>query len=496
MYLPLLPVAFESLQKLPAKQLLEEVANKPWEIVKLLEALAQENTWASAHQNFLSSLLSFLLEHFNKGRISSALLAKIASVVHRYPKILHPLFPKDLSIEGKEGLIYQTNSLLFSSVSRIFLSIISSKLQGSSQKNVTIYLEEGSYHALCAIEELAFYGEVKGLWNYLEEQLVDIIRDSHRWEIEKLEESASEVIKKFFDKSTICSYIKLSQENGWEYLKEECVLYTKNLSMGAEIFIPSKGFLGILFFDYRQEAMEFFETLRQIATHIGFTGDIIDDTRFSTILAAASHLKGVDLTMTTIYSRRIFDIPEAIEDLTLDMCSWLTEEKLVQIAKAFPNVMRLSLARNTQLGYRAISAFSSFHALKELSLSKWHQLQDGELKMACQSAPQLTDLSLEGCSSLTDQAFLQVGRYLKDLRSLNVSQTAITDTGLVALFGGAFSLRSLDLEGCLGVSDAGVKEVIRKSSYLQFLNIQHTAVSPAYAAKLQKERPQIFLRYL
>lgn len=496
MYLPPLPEIFARIQNLKAKEILDELSKKPGLAAELLEELCRQSSWVDAHKKFLSDLVVLLIQHFDRGRISSALLTKIALTAHENPQLLLEFFPKDLTIEQEGGGAFTTSAILFSSISRVFLSMIASHLEDSTEKRAVIQLDETSYHTLCAMEELAFYGEAKHLWNYSEAQLADIVRDSHRWEIEKLEKEASSSLKRFFEKETVCSYINLSQENGWEHLKRECMLYVKSLSIGVEIFIPYKSCLGVLFLDYRQEAMEFFETLRSFVTHVGFTGNIIDDFRFSNILASLSHLKGVFLTMTTNYSERIFDMPGDIEDLTLDMCSWLTEERLLQITKAFPHIVRLNLARNANLSYRAMGCFSYLKALRELNLSKWRQMDNEELKMACQSAPELTSLILQECSSLTDQGFSQIGRYLKNLRSLDLSRTSITDTGLVAFLKEITSLRALDLEGCKEVSDTGIKEVIRKSSYLQHLNIRQTSVSKAFVEKLQKERPQVILSYL
>ena len=103
--------------------------------------------------------------------------------------------------------------------------------------------------------------------------------------------------------------------------------------------------------------------------------------------------------------------------------------------------------------------------------------------------PQVHFLSLDN-KSINDQALADLARWEK-LDRMSVRRASITDDGL-ALLARLTRLTYLHVEGCAGVTDAGLQH-LRKLHRLEQLNVVNTSATEAGAAKLHESLPSCLI---
>lgn len=98
-------------------------------------------------------------------------------------------------------------------------------------------------------------------------------------------------------------------------------------------------------------------------------------------------------------------------------------------------------------------------------------------------------LNLDGCKLITDESLVAIAEHCSLLRELDVSKSAVTDSGLVVLACAVqLNLQILSISGCSFMSDKSLPYLLKMGRTLLGLNIQHTNAISSSMVDLLVER--------
>ncbi|XP_043940625.1 F-box/LRR-repeat protein 12-like [Protopterus annectens] len=144
---------------------------------------------------------------------------------------------------------------------------------------------------------------------------------------------------------------------------------------------------------------------------------------------------------------------------------------------------KCSAPKLTSLILRNVPAFSDHHLqnlsprhpLKTLVLSGTYRVTDKGIEALATSCKEIVHLKLHRCQ-ISDSALHFVGRHLKQLHSLNLTNIpALTDAGLTCL-ASLKKLESLNLKYCCQLSAGGITFVCKQLPSLKYLNLDGIAL--------------------
>lgn len=120
-------------------------------------------------------------------------------------------------------------------------------------------------------------------------------------------------------------------------------------------------------------------------------------------------------------------------------------------------------------------------SLLSLKLSPWKDLSESSFLYFLQRCRHLQSLNLSFCESLTDTMLQAMGRYLSQLRELNLKNCVlISDAGLIPLVSSlalSDKLHTLELENCLKVTNKSVAVIFSSLFALKRLNLVATSIT-------------------
>uniref|UniRef100_A0A6I8N9W6 F-box domain-containing protein n=2 Tax=Ornithorhynchus anatinus TaxID=9258 RepID=A0A6I8N9W6_ORNAN len=163
--------------------------------------------------------------------------------------------------------------------------------------------------------------------------------------------------------------------------------------------------------------------------------------------------------------------------------NWITDVSFKVIQKYWPNISHIHVAdcqRITDSGLKAISTLRKLHVLnlsyctrisdtgvkqfldghsspkiRELNLTHCNRISDASLFKISQRCQNLNYLSLRYCDQLTDSGIEILG-HLSSLFSIDLSGTTISDSGLAAL-GQHGKIKQLTVSECKNITDLGIQ---------------------------------------
>lgn len=152
----------------------------------------------------------------------------------------------------------------------------------------------------------------------------------------------------------------------------------------------------------------------------------------------------------------------------LDLADCEIGDRGVLAIKQCPQLVKLDLNANkesrTTVTSEAIRQLAEACThLQTVYLRRCLNITDDAIVTLSRSCLHLRLLNLGGCPQLTDESLQALGEYSKYLSSLNVSQTKVTDNGMMSLVSGqcAQSLNEIHINGCQAVTDEGVEAVLQ-----------------------------------
>lgn len=151
----------------------------------------------------------------------------------------------------------------------------------------------------------------------------------------------------------------------------------------------------------------------------------------------------------------------------------LDDDQLESIAINLPSIERLVLAEcQGSTDPRQISVLQSLKGMRQLSLTRWNHLADAGLIPVVAALPNLTNLNVDGCSSLTNELLFVVAQHCTALQVLVLAHNGnFSDPGVCALAEGTLGIRTLDLTSVPRLSDQALISLARYQPLLEELSL-------------------------
>lgn len=171
---------------------------------------------------------------------------------------------------------------------------------------------------------------------------------------------------------------------------------------------------------------------------------------------------------------------ESLRSLSIRSCPGFGSSSLAMVGKLCPKLHQLDLSGLcgiTDAGL--LPLLENCEGLVKVNLSDCLNLTDQVvLSLAMRHGETLELLNLDGCRKVTDASLVAIADYCPLLIDLDVSKSAITDSGVAALSRGVqVNLQVLSLSGCSMVSNKSVLSLKKLGENLLGLNLQHCSVS-------------------
>ncbi|KAL2093291.1 hypothetical protein ACEWY4_010603 [Coilia grayii] len=131
------------------------------------------------------------------------------------------------------------------------------------------------------------------------------------------------------------------------------------------------------------------------------------------------------------------------------------------------HLSRICLSNSTEITSRGLQALaSSCPNLKWIDLSGCTSVTDPGIQVLALSCMGLEVIALMRCTALTDKAIQELGANCRMLHTVSISETQVTDTGVIGLATGvcANSLKEIHMSGCRNLTDEAVIFVLLNCS--------------------------------
>ncbi|EPB81854.1 hypothetical protein HMPREF1544_11403 [Mucor circinelloides 1006PhL] len=181
-----------------------------------------------------------------------------------------------------------------------------------------------------------------------------------------------------------------------------------------------------------------------------------------------------------------------LKELSLSYCKKLSDMTMSHLAEFCSNTLEsLNIQRCTRISDQGFVkwADTQFPSLKYLNLTDCSFLTDQAISHLVSAAPRLESLSLSFCCALSDNA-IEGLISLPHLQELDASfcGAAVSDVSIRALMksSSSESMNSLNLRGCVRITDTGVKSIL-ELGHLNTLNISQCPGISLNAKQIIKE---------
>lgn len=477
--------------------LLEKLIHNPADLVAFIKHAAEDETWSEAHRNFMNSALKWLTIQFFEDRLLLAWVEQIAKSVQDHFSILDPCLIKDLTIQVKNHSI-PMNSLMLGASSERFRDLLRNPRQRQQDKRFLLFDE--SLEIFSLLLEYVNKGMIKDLWKHLPSELIELLQLASRYEIQGLKDLCQNILKRYVDNNNVIDQLKNAYKESWPILKVNCCKLLNEMHLGVKIGIKEKRHIEIMatrveplcfeFINFNDSALSVFDQLKDLITHLIFSGHLSEDPSFSKAVNACPNMISLDISGSRSFSDRIQDIPSYLPEIDISKCLWLTDINFGKIISFFPSVTRLTVNSNVQLTYKAWVHLNNL-SLQALDISRCSQVADDSLELILKSSLHLLELGVEDCKRISEKGFFHLGRTLNRLIILNAARCNITDGACIDIATRCASLRGLNLSRCPSISDKGILQVIKLAGNLQELIIEGCHFDETTLEKIKILRPNL-----
>lgn len=448
--------------------LLSLLIKNPPDFIDFFEFACGDETWSEAHQVFTQKALTWLTEEFFWDRLLMEFAEKAAHSIRQHIHILDPFLPKNLTLVVEREKV-EVNSLLWGTGSESLRTLIRRECR---DKNVTVLpLEDIEKFTFIQIAEFLKTNQVKQLWKKEKPEVIRILHQATEYRLTGLMMLCEDILKRYIEKANVVEMLLKAHKESWLYLKEECINYFNHLDVGIKFEMAQPPIFIIEFIDFREMAIEIFDKVCCDVTHLIFSNHLTEHASFSEIINRCPSLICLDISRSRMFSDRLFDIPEDLQELNVSKCSWLTNKNLPKLLALCPNINKISLASNVQLGYPGWGALRKLPRLVSLDISCCHQVTDQDFKVILRASPKVKSFNMEECQALSDEAIYELIRSHSHVTDVNLSRCQITDAALVELAVNCKSLTNLNLTRCLGITEKGILKTVRYAKALQEIDL-------------------------
>lgn len=171
---------------------------------------------------------------------------------------------------------------------------------------------------------------------------------------------------------------------------------------------------------------------------------------------------------------------EGFKSLDLSNCFYITDTGVKSITHHFKKLQLLDLSQeknnNPNITDKSIETISkSLKELKSLGLKRCNISYDG-VKVLTEKLSKLQELDLSGCPIKSDMAAYDLAK-MEELNILRVSNCDLSDSGLVRLTEGLPKLEELDVSNNQDITDFAIKNMAKLKKELKIVDLSNTAVS-------------------
>ena len=182
------------------------------------------------------------------------------------------------------------------------------------------------------------------------------------------------------------------------------------------------------------------------------------------------HLSGVDA------GGKYTSAPSALRILKLQDCQKLTDDSLKHISVGMPDLKNINLSFCVSVTDTGLKSLAKLPHLESLNLRSCDNVSDigvGFLSEDSPAAITIQFLDVSFCSNVSDAGLRHIAAGLPSLKSLLLTTCAVTDQGIEKLASGkaASSIETLNLGQCVNLTDTGVNAVAEKMKSLTSLDL-------------------------
>ncbi|MCO5555377.1 hypothetical protein L7F22_008923 [Adiantum nelumboides] len=166
----------------------------------------------------------------------------------------------------------------------------------------------------------------------------------------------------------------------------------------------------------------------------------------------------------------------ALESVCLADCPGVSDLLVALVGLLSPEASSIDFSRLSEITDDGLLAFlCGSRKLTSLNLSGCANVTDRSLCTIIQQCGQnIRSLVIDGCKRLSDKTLKAISSHCPFLEDLDVSECAISDAGLKVLVENAGQvLTSLNLSGCVGISDVTLPFIYKNCDSLLDLNIKN-----------------------
>lgn len=442
---------------------------------------ADDETWSLNHPQFMKNLFEMLTKACFDNKMELNSLQAIQKIIHEHYLSLYSYIPFDLSTEIGGSEFHLNSLLLFAAQPNFRRSI----------KDRKLFLKNISLEDFKIIEEFINTGNVLDLWKYEESELQDILMTVKVLGLDELQYLCEQTLKKYITRDNVLVMLIDAHKNKLTLLKDACIDSFNRLDLGVRLHKTNPSFFEFEFLDFKENAREVFEVVKSLITHLILSGDLTEQTEFAQIVNACPCLIQLNLSGSSIFNEKIFEISEKLEELDLSSCNYVDKALLNRIVTHFKNLKALALSDNIQLDYTSFTSLSKLKMLKRLDISRNPQIHDDELKLILQVLPQVIDLDCSDCKNIGDKGFFEIARSLSHLIFLNLERSQISDGLLLEIVIRSNYLEEINLSRCQRITDRGILECVKLSKALKTLVIRHCHFKEDTFKEIKEQRPSL-----
>lgn len=482
----LMPKELHPYEKMTSEEdLLDLLMKTPVDCIFFFETACADETWSDSHREFLEKMMQWLTEQAFNDRLSAEFCKRIANTIHEHYAIIQDLIPQNMTIQLRDASV-QVNSLLFAVVSDFFHDIILSECR--DQNKVTLPLN-ATYEIFAPIEAFTATGKIPDLWKKDRNDVMNLLRQALSWRVNDVAKSCELTLRKYLTLENAIEMLTQAQEEHWPYFKQECIDFINGHFSGFSLAAPKEEHLAFEFHDFSEATLKIFDHLKSLITDLICKGALTEETHFSHIVRLCPKLVLLDISGSFVLSEFLIVIPKDLQGISLAECAWLTSTTLKKIAEICPNIKQMVLSSNFQLNFAAWGELIKFKQLKDLNLSRCHQISDEDLVIILKACGGVTDFVLDECRKIDDRGFFELAKSLLRLTNLSLSHCAISDSALLEIVTRCRSLRVLNLARCEQLTEKGFRELAKHAFVLRELNVKDCNVTQTTIDEMHRIRP-------
>lgn len=440
------------------QELFDLLKDHPTDLIEFFEAASDDETWSEDHNDFMQKAISWFTEVLFADKIPFSHGVRAAKSIKKHFRILNRHLPEDICIHLKDEFV-QMNSLLLTTSSAFFREVIAHECRDKKKRELSFLTVDREVFG--PLKTYIYTGQIQDVWKATQEYIFTLLRQALAWHLKDAAEQCQQVLVKYITEDNVYDRLLMALQEHFDFIAEGAVNYINSLKNGVQLSIPSSEYLIFQFEDISDAALVCFERLQFHITELACTGKTAGNSSLPDLVVRCPHLQMLDISGTTESVPSLFDLPKNLKGLNLSQSPWVHAETLVQLASLYPDLNRLDLARNYQLGFGAWGELIRFKKLKILNISYCHQIRNEDVAIILKAAHGLTELDIQGCIRIADMGFLNIGKSLPYLAVLNVSRSNITDAALIEIVTRCRDLVSIDISKCPHLTKKGIQAIAR-----------------------------------